>query len=307
MTPLQKAAAQAIVNIFETSRIAGDYASITLLKDDAGHLTYGRSQTTLASGNLYLLIADYCAAPGAARAESLRSYLPRLQARDLTLDNDANLRSILRQAGQDDPVMARVQDAFFDRVYWEPSQFSAKTAGLTTALAGGVVYDSTVHGAWRALRDKTNTAVGTVAALGEKKWVAGYIATRRAWLAGHANLLLRKTVYRMDTFASLIQQDRWDLTLPLSVRGITIDEEALTGRFIRAAADTERILHLATPPLTGDDVRALQKALIAAGYAVTADGSFGAKTDTAIRAFQTAYGLKSDGVVGPATRARLGL
>jgi hypothetical protein len=55
-TDLQKGAAQAIVNVFKTDAPQGDYASVTLLKGDTGHLTYGRSQTTLASGNLYLLI-----------------------------------------------------------------------------------------------------------------------------------------------------------------------------------------------------------------------------------------------------------
>ena len=66
LTDLQKGAVQAIVNIFETGAPLGDYASVTLLKGDTGHLTYGRSQTTLASGNLYLLIKDYVDTDGAA-------------------------------------------------------------------------------------------------------------------------------------------------------------------------------------------------------------------------------------------------
>ena len=60
MNDLQKRTAQAIVNIFETGRVAGDYGAVTLLPGDAGHLTYGRSQTTLGSGNLFLLIKAYC-------------------------------------------------------------------------------------------------------------------------------------------------------------------------------------------------------------------------------------------------------
>ncbi|MCI0508166.1 MAG: hypothetical protein L0Z73_18980 [Gammaproteobacteria bacterium] len=60
VTQLQKLTAQAIVNIFETGKVRGDYGKVTLLRGDPGHLTYGRSQTTLASGNLYLLIKDYC-------------------------------------------------------------------------------------------------------------------------------------------------------------------------------------------------------------------------------------------------------
>ena len=39
LTPTQKATAQAIVNIFETGRVHGDYGQVTLLAGDTGHLT----------------------------------------------------------------------------------------------------------------------------------------------------------------------------------------------------------------------------------------------------------------------------
>src|SRR5215831_16707865 len=65
ITELQKKTAQTIVNIFETGHVRGDYGMVTLLASDYGHLTYGRSQTTLASGNLFLLIRAYCQAQDA--------------------------------------------------------------------------------------------------------------------------------------------------------------------------------------------------------------------------------------------------
>ena len=50
----------------------------------------------------------------------------------------------------------------------------------------------------------------------------------------------------------------------------------------------------------------MQRALAAAGFPVEADAVF-ASTDAAVRAYQAKTGLTTDGIVGAATRARLGL
>lgn len=56
----------------------------------------------------------------------------------------------------------------------------------------------------------------------------------------------------------------------------------------------------------GDAVKALQTDLNKIGYDCgAADGIFGSKTEAAVRAFQSAKGLKVDGIVGEATRAAL--
>lgn len=55
----------------------------------------------------------------------------------------------------------------------------------------------------------------------------------------------------------------------------------------------------------GEAVRAVQQSLAELGYDVTVDGTFGEQTAAAVAAFQTASGLESDGVVGPATYAAL--
>ena len=203
LTDLQKQAAQAIVNIFETGRVLGECGQVTLLAGDTGHLTYGRAQTTLASGNLGLLIQAYCDADGAEFPDALRPFQPMLDAQDIALDNDADFRDLLHRAG-DDPVMRTVQDAFFDRVYWGPAVVSADHIKAETALGTAIVYDSRIHGSWHRLRDRTIEQFGTLEARGETDWFDHYVQTRKGWLSNHSNALLHKTVYRMRSFSEIM-------------------------------------------------------------------------------------------------------
>lgn len=63
----------------------------------------------------------------------------------------------------------------------------------------------------------------------------------------------------------------------------------------------------------GDDVKAVQRALIDKGFSVGpsgADGGFGNDTEAGVRAFQASVGFTGDdldGIVGPKTRAALGM
>lgn len=53
---------------------------------------------------------------------------------------------------------------------------------------------------------------------------------------------------------------------------------------------------------SGPDVKRLQRSLTAAlGTTVDADGTFGATTETAVRAYQTARGPAVDGIAGSST------
>lgn len=55
----------------------------------------------------------------------------------------------------------------------------------------------------------------------------------------------------------------------------------------------------------GEMVRQIQKALAGAGLKVITDGKYGTITQEAVRQFQSRKGLKADGIVGPATLAKL--
>ena len=73
-----------------------------------------------------------------------------------------------------------------------------------------------------------------------------------------------------------------------------------------AAPAYSRLLKLTTPNMQGDDVEAVQRALIATGADIAADGIYGPNTERAVKRYQNAKGgLAVDGQVGPKTWAAL--
>ena len=307
MSDLQRQTAQAIVQIFETSKAVADYGKVTVIVGDSGHLTYGKMQTTLGSGNLFLLIKRYCETPAAVLGDQLRPFLPALRDQDTQLDHNLSLKQLLREAGHD-PIMHDVQDAFFDAVYWNPAVQAAEALKIDSALGTTVVFDSVVHGSWNRMRKATDKKHGTTSKLKEKKWVEAYVTTRRDWLAHHSNTVLHLTVYRMDALQTLITDKQWDLPLPLTVRGVLIDEFILQGgQSPHVFDDSERLLFVTSPLLQGNDVKAVQKALNKLGFELTEDGVYGHQTAAAVRRWPDQQGLRPDGIVGPVTSVTLGL
>jgi len=307
LTTTQKKTAEAILNIFETSEVRGDYGKVTLIPGDTGHLTFGRSQTTLGSGNLSVLLQRYCDAPGARFASRLASWLPQLAARDLQLDSDLKLHNLLR-ASADDPVMRDTQDSFFDECYWQPAVRRAGNEGIFSPLGVALVYDGFVHGAWKAMRDRTNQSAGSLVSLGEQKWLAAYVAVRHDWLAHNLRTDLRPTAYRMNAFQRLIDQGYWNLELPLLVRDQEISMASLVatprGCYDGPQPGT-RPLAVQTPMLRGLDVRLVQLGLSDRGVNVMADGIFGQTSSNLIRRYQAEHGLPVTGVVDISLVAQL--
>lgn len=307
LTTTQKKTAESIINLFETSEVLGDYSQVTLIEGDTGHLTYGRSQTTLGSGNLHDLLQCYCANPGARFGARLSSYLPRFAARDLTLDTDLKLHNLMR-ASADDIVMRDTQDAFFEEVYWQPAARAAERMGITCPLGMAVVYDSFVHGSWKAISDRTIKQSGSVASKGERAWITAYVATRRDWLASHSRADLRATAYRMDTFQRLIEQGFWGLGLPLVVRGKEISTATLAATPPGCYAGPQpgtRALTLRAPLQRGLDVRLVQLGLSDSGASVKADGIFGQTSLRLIKEYQAAHRLPVTGVADGQLIAKL--
>lgn len=311
LTERQAQTAKAIVNIFETGSVLGDYGQVTLIHGDTGRLTYGRSQTTLGSGGLHKLIARYCESAGARFAGHLSPFLPQLQDRAVEIDRDRYFHNLLRAAA-DDPLMRSSQDSFFDDHYWQPATREAQGMGISSPLGVAVVYDSRVHGSFGLIRDRTNDALGSVGAEGERPWISAYVQQRKAWLGNHDRADLRRTVYRMDAFERLIGRDDWALDLPLVVRRHEISEAALDavppGTY-DGPAPGSRSIQVGSPLPRGLDVRLLQLALTAPerGFDLEADGIFGNQSARAVRDFQARLGHPPTGTVDAALFTALGL
>ena len=300
MNELQQKTARAIVNVFETGRILGNYGAIAVTKGDSGHLSYGRSQSTLGAGTLGRLLGLYCQQPGARFAAAIQAFLPAVQRKDFTLDTNDAFKTLLKQAAGD-PVMQATQDRFFDDNYLAPACTAAEALGIADALGQAVVYDSFVQGGWGTLK----TRMPSVGALGARAWVAKYVDVREAWLKS-CKAPLPSTAYRMESFKAMISTGRWDLALPLTAHGITITAEALDAN-TPAAAGAARTLLLVQPYLRGDDVRQVQQALAGKGLPVgTPDGVYGPFTDKLVAQWHASQAIDETGV-GPKTRASLGL
>ncbi len=88
--------------------------------------------------------------------------------------------------------------------------------------------------------------------------------------------------------------------------GDEVDEKAWSALVDASFCLGDRTLYLRMPYFHGNDVRELQQALGALGFACgEGDGIFGAYTELALRKFQLNLGLPSDGIAGAYTYAAL--
>lgn len=315
LSPLELLTIDAIVSLFETNSPAM-YNAIARVETDLGGLSYGKHQASLMSGSLHALISTYCQANGATHADRLRSYLPQMEAKDRALDRNDTLVGILREAAND-PVMQRTQDEYFNHHYMGPALREAAACGFVTPLGHAVVYDSKIHGSWDVIKARTIQTAGEPNAENEKQWVLAYLNTRRAWLAGHSNALLPRTVYRMDCFLDLVRQEAWSLALPLNLQ--------LNGfRFTMTAWDFSASWF--DDPIFRVDPAGLgvvkaRRAVIAEGRdrhvqqlladlglldpVRGVDGKFGSGSANAVRNFQLSCGLAGNGEVDASTYVQL--
>lgn len=219
----QKSIIVQVVNVFETGTTTGNYGAIVTYADGPGKIrqvTYGRSQTT-EYGNMKELIQMYVN-EGGMFGPQLQPYLPKIGVTPLV--DDGAFKQLLKDAGKQDPLMAKVQDDFFDKRYFDPAMHWMDVNGFVLPFSALVIYDSYIHsgsilGFLRKRFPESPPAKGG----NEQKWITEYVDTRRNWLANHSNAILQKTVYRMDCFKSEIAKGNWNLTmLPIMANGVQV-------------------------------------------------------------------------------------
>lgn len=231
LTPAQKHAIDCVLSIFETGRIptAASYATCTILADGAG-ISYGKHQCTDRAGSLDLVVKRYIAL-GGQHSTALKAFEPVLAANQSTKEPPkgpwskpvTDLVNLLKLAGAD-PVMHRAQDEVFDEQYFAPALNHAQSVGAVHPLTVLVIYDTCIHSGPGGVGMIRNRFAAKSPANGgdEKEWVKAYINARRAWLAGNANPLVQKTVYRMDALMELVNASNWALVTPFKLRGVVV-------------------------------------------------------------------------------------
>ena len=214
---------QRIVNVFETGTIEGKFDKLVIYDDGVNgshQITYGRSQTT-EQGNLARLI-DMYVDKGGLYANDFVPYLEKIGKESLV--DDEYFKGLLIKAAREDHIMVETQDEFFDAVYWMPATDWVDRNGFSLMLSVLVVYDSYVHSGSVPMFLRKRFMERPPANGGdEMRWISSYVEVRHQWLKYHEKPLLRKTIYRTQTFLNEIERGNWALDmLPVNANGLNV-------------------------------------------------------------------------------------
>lgn len=139
-----------------------------------------------------------------------------------SLFEDSTFVNTLKKAGKEDPIMARVQEEFFEIVYFKPALAWFELHQFTEPLSLLVIFDSYIHsgGIKTSLRKKFAEYPPNLGG-DEKKWITQYVAARHAWLSSYDIPEVRASKYRTQVFKNLIASENWNLSNPFIAQGIT--------------------------------------------------------------------------------------
>ena len=230
-----RATIDAIVATFETGEpmpTVESYATLVVLDDGAG-FTYGRHQLTRHS--LSVCVRAYVKDPQTSTANALGLWLPQIEAEDS--------RSLLiapkyRETGApeawpgwakscaallvhaaEDPMMRRIQEDVFDRLYFEPALGQLEDLGLKTPLSMLSLYDLAIHSGPDRLASlrKRFPEMPPSKWGNEQQWTKAMNIARTAALENNARKVVRQSAVRVDRIMDLCRGHNWALTRPIVI------------------------------------------------------------------------------------------
>ncbi len=262
----------AITSAFEGGRYDG-YQNF-----DAGIVSYGLFQFTLASGSLARVIDRYLERSTTPTADGLRGYQERIRGRDPSLRDDTTLKALLKQAATED-VMREAQVAVATEMYWDVAQTrSIQPRGVTTPLGQALFFDLAIHygpGHSVASRAEEKLGVPVKSRLGENGITEQQLLHEMALIrrADHyaqaASTGLNGLKVRGDFWVALVERGDWMLegdeqgTVTIFSRRVKIWEPPAAGEG-EGAHPVEGSTTEAAPPFNEDRVRRAAYAISAA-------------------------------------------
>lgn len=128
---------------------------------DAGIISYGRFQFTLASNNLQNVLARYLDAASSGTATALRGYMARVRAKDATLKDEVQFEQLLKKAANE-VEMQEAQDDIATEAFWNLVQeLTIQPRNIQSALGQALCFDMAInHGPYHDMFDEAEDALG---------------------------------------------------------------------------------------------------------------------------------------------------
>jgi chitosanase len=188
------------------------YGKVEVMADGPG----GKKQITLSigftqyGGNLEKVLRVYVANPNSKYGEELSQFTSLMK--DPNTVNNSVFKNLLRSAGEEDPIMGKVQEGMFSELYLTPALKWGEKEGFVEPFSYLIICDSYLHSGsiMSSLRNKFSETT-PVQGGNEKKWTSQYLNARHNWLTNHTNKLIRASSYRTKYYKELLALDDWQL------------------------------------------------------------------------------------------------
>lgn len=228
----QKRRAEQFTSLFENDTIELQYDYAENINDGRG-ITSGRAGFTTRTGDALKVVELYTEKKP---DNGLAKFLPELRhLAEVNSEDTSKLEGYIKawEKAACDLDFHTVQDQIVCEVYYQPSVEHSKVAGLQTALAQAVLYDSIIqHGngpassdpdGLPALLQRAQEKAGGTPKTGvdEKAWLTTFLKVRREDLANPSDpgsqIEWPKSVDRVDAFSAIAKSGNYNLNGPIEV------------------------------------------------------------------------------------------